>query len=90
MIIPAGSNFYMNENQRKKNEIEFETWIEKENGGRIYSFEVFGKFGWKAKYLKEVNNEEVTMKFWQEIYDNTNVLRETHEKYPVDKGHKKI
>lgn len=30
------------------------------------------------------------MKFWQEIYDNTNVLRETHEKYPVDKGHKKI
>ncbi len=74
----------------KRDEIEFETWIEKENGGRIYSFEVFGKLGWKAKYLKEVNNEEVTIRFWQEIYDNTSVLREIHEKYPVDKGHIKV
>lgn len=43
----------MNEKKRQKNEIEFESWIEKENGGRIYLFEITGKLGWKAKYLKE-------------------------------------
>lgn len=80
----------MNEKQRQKNELEFESWKEKENGGRIYSFEISGKLGWKAKYLKEVNNEEVTIRFWQEVYDDKNVLKEIHEKYPVDKGHKKI
>ena len=80
----------MNEEKRRKNEIEFESWIEKENGSRIYSFEIPGKLGWKAKYLKEVDSEEVTTRFWQEIYDENNILREIHEKYPVDKGHKKI
>ncbi len=80
----------MNEKQRQKNELEFESWKEKENGGRIYSFEIPGKLGWKAKYLKEVNNEEVTIRFWQEVYDDKNVLKEIHEKYPVDKGHKKM
>ncbi len=80
----------MNENQRQKNEKEFEVWIETESGGRIYSFEIAGKLGWKAKYSKEVNNEEVTIKFWQEVYDDKNVLKEIHEKYPVDKGHKKV
>ncbi len=80
----------MNEKQRQKNEIEYERWIEKEDGGRVYSFEISGKLGWKAKYLKEVNNEEMTIRFWQEIYDDKNVLRETHEKYPFDKGHQKL
>ena len=80
----------MNENQRKKNEKEFEAWIETESDGRIYSFEISEKLGWKAKYSKEVNNEELTLRFWQEVYDDKNVLREIHEKYPVDKGPKKI
>ena len=80
----------MTENIRQKNEIEFDSWIEKENGSRIYSFEIPGKLGWKAKYLKEVDSEEVTKRFWQEVYDENNILREIHEKYPVDKGHKKI
>ena len=44
----------MNDKQRQKNEVEFETWIDKEDGERIYSFEVQGKLRWKAKYLKEV------------------------------------
>lgn len=79
----------MNNNQRSKNEREFETWIQTEDGGRIYSFEVDGKLGWKAKYLKEVDIEEVTVRFWQEIYDQDNILKEVHEKYPVDKGHQK-
>ncbi len=76
----------MNENKRQKNETDFDLWIEKEDG-RIYSFEVAGKLGWKAKYLKEVNNEEVTIRFWQEVYDDNNILKEVHEKYPIDKGH---
>lgn len=80
----------MNEKQRQKNELEYERWIEKKDGGRVYSFEISGKAGWKAKYLKEVNNEEMTIRFWQEIYDDKNVLREIHEKYPVDKGHQKL
>ncbi len=80
----------MNNHQRKKNERDFETWVQQEDGGRIYSFEVAGKLGWKAKYLKEVNSEESTVRFWQEIYDQNNILKEIHEKYPVDKGHKKL
>ena len=33
---------------------------------------------------------EVTIRFWQEAYDDKNILREIHEKYPVNKGHKKL
>ncbi len=80
----------MNEKQRQKNEIDYEQWMEKKDGGRIYSFEIPGKSGWKAKYLKEVNNDEVTTRFWQEIYDDKNVMIEIHEKYPIDKGHQKL
>ena len=45
---------------------------------------------WKAKYLKEMDNEETTLKFWQGVYDETNTLREIHEKYPIDKEYKKV
>ncbi len=65
-------------------------WTDNDNEGTIYYFEINGKFGWKANYLKEVDKDEITIRFWQEIYDEKNVLREIHEKYPVDKGHKKI
>ena len=41
----------------------------------------------KARYLKEVDYKEVTIKFWQEVYGEENTLREIHEKYPIDKGH---
>jgi len=80
----------MNELKRRKNEAEYERWIEKADGIRIYSFEIKGRQGWKALYLKEVNSEEITLRFWQEVYDENNILREIHEKYPVDKGHKKL
>ena len=80
----------MNEKQRQKNETEYGSWIEKENGGRTYWFEISGKLGWKAKYLKEVNTEEVTIRFWQEVYDDKNVLKKVHEQYPVYKGHQKF
>ena len=43
-----------------------------------------------ARYLKEVDASETTLRFWQEIYDDQNRLVEVHEKYPVDKGHRKL
>ncbi len=40
--------------------------------------------------MKEVDSNEETLAFRQEIYDENEVLREIHEKYPVDKGHQKL
>jgi hypothetical protein len=37
-----------------------------------------------------VDASETTVRFWQEIYDDTGRLVETHEKFPVDKGHRKV
>ena len=52
-----------------------------------YWFEVAGRRSWKARYVKEVDADENTVRFWQEIYDDQGKLVEIHEKYPVDKGH---
>jgi hypothetical protein len=65
----------MDEKKRKRNEKEFDFWTEKDDGERIYWFEITGKLGWKAKYLKEVDTHEKTIRFWQEIYDENNVVR---------------
>ena len=59
------------------------------DGGRRYWVDVTGRQGWRARYLKEVDGAEKTTRFWQEIYDQRNRLVETHEKYPVDRGHRK-
>jgi hypothetical protein len=58
-------------------------------GGRRFTFEVVGHRDWKARYLKEVDENENTLRFWQEIYDERGALVEIHEKYPEDKGHQK-
>ena len=71
------------------NERKFSNWEERENG-RLYWFKIEGKYGWKAKYLKLVDENDSTLKFWQEIYDNLGKLVEIHEKYPLDKGHVKL
>ena len=80
----------MPDKKRQQNEIKFENWKETEDGGRIYWFEVDGQKGWKAKYFKVVDKNERTIGFYQEIYNQKNELVEVHEKYPIDKGHKKI
>jgi hypothetical protein len=49
-----------------------------------------GRLGWRARYLKEVDAQEVTLRFWQEILDEQNKVVEVHEKYPVVKGHQKV
>jgi hypothetical protein len=59
------------------------------DGGRRYRLDVIGRLGWRACYLKEVDEQETTLRFWQEIYDDAGRLAERHEKFPVDKGRQK-
>lgn len=76
--------------KRQENEKKFSNWEELPDGSRLYWFVIEGRLGWKAKYLKKVDSKESTLFFWQEIYDKAGILVEVHEKYPIDKGHKKI
>jgi hypothetical protein len=73
-----------------QNETKFGQWDELPGGRRRYRLDVPGKLGWSARYLKDVDAGETTVRFWQEIYDDTGKLVETHEKFPVDKGHRKV
>jgi hypothetical protein len=75
---------------RQQNERKFGNWEDLPGGGRRYSLEVTGRQGWKARYMKEVNASEKIVKFWQEIYDSSGQLVEIHEKYPIDRGHRKV
>ena len=75
---------------RVQNENKFGQWEELPGGGRRYRLEVRGRLGWVAYYLKEVDASEGTLRFWQEVYDETGKLVETLEKFPVDKGHQKV
>jgi len=76
--------------KRKDNEKKFGSWDKLPGGGRRYYYEIKGKHGWSARYVKEVNQAETTIRFYQEIYDQNDNLVEIHEKYPIDKGHKKV
>ncbi|HLE88317.1 MAG TPA: hypothetical protein VI727_11725 [Candidatus Brocadiaceae bacterium] len=75
--------------RRRLNERKFGKWKELPGGGRHYSYKIDGRHGWTARYVKEVDLKEETLRFYQEIYDNNGKLIEIHEKYPKDKGHKK-
>ncbi|OPX91651.1 MAG: hypothetical protein A4E52_00423 [Pelotomaculum sp. PtaB.Bin013] len=77
-------------NKRTENEKKFRHWIELSDGGRRYFYEIKGKYGWFARYIKDVDYLELTVKFCQEIYDQNGNLVEINVKYPEDKGHKKI
>lgn len=57
------------QDKRAVNEKKFKKWDEVSGGGRRYYLEVYGKHGWKAIYIKEVDANEETMKFYQEIYN---------------------
>lgn len=75
---------------RGQNETKFGQWAELPAGGRRYWLDVVGRLRWRARYLKEVDSEEKTLRFWQEIYDDQDRLVEIHEKYPVDQGHQRV
>ncbi|MCL6557813.1 MAG: hypothetical protein K6U74_03240 [Firmicutes bacterium] len=76
--------------KRRENEKKFRSWTKLPDGGRRYFHEVHGKYGWRARYVKEVDKLERTTRFYQEIYDQDGNLVEIHEKFPEDKGHRKI
>ena len=67
---------------RQQNERKFGAWQELPRGGRRYWYEVVGRQGWKARYVKEVDAAEKIVKFWQEVYDSSGQMVEIHEKYP--------
>lgn len=73
---------------RSQNERKFQSWRLLQNGGRLYCLDVPGKMTWRARYLKEVDAAEKTVRFWQEIYDSHGLLVEVHQKYPIDLGHR--
>lgn len=75
--------------KRLLNEKKFGNWYEIPTGGRRYWYEVLGRSRWKARYVKEVDAAETTLRFYQEILDGSGVLREVHHKYPVDYGHQR-
>ena len=74
---------------REQNEKKFLQWETLPTGGRRYWLDVIGRQGWTARYVKEVDAEEATVRFYQEIYDTNWRLVEVHYKYPEDEGHRK-
>jgi hypothetical protein len=75
---------------REQNERKFPHWVNLPDGGRRYWLDVPGHHDWRARYVKEVDANEQTSAFYQEIYDSNGELVEIHEKFPVDKGHRKV
>ena len=53
-------------------------------------YDVPGRLGWTARYVKDVDAAEETVRFRQEIFDDHGRLVETHEKYPWDRGRQRI
>ncbi len=80
----------MNPFKRQQNERKFGSWQDLPGGGRRYWDHVPGRSGWRARYVKDVDQEEATTGFRQEVYDETGRLRDTHDKYPVDLGHRLV
>ncbi|MDI6792278.1 MAG: hypothetical protein QME81_05345 [bacterium] len=52
----------IDELKRKRNEIKFGEWEELLEGNRRYFYEVQGRYGWKARYVKEIDASEKTVR----------------------------
>ncbi len=75
---------------REQNERKFGNWRSLPDSGRQYSYDIAGRNGWKARYIKEVDANELTIRFYQEIYDASGKLIEVHMKFPVNTGHQPV
>lgn len=75
---------------RHTNENRFTEWEELKEGGRRYKRKVMGRNGWYAVYVKVTDSAEVTIAFWQEIYNEKGQMTEIHHKFPTDTGHQII
>ncbi|MBV7327633.1 hypothetical protein KFU94_05115 [Chloroflexi bacterium TSY] len=80
----------MDRTKRKRNERKYGQWQSRPENGRRYWYDVPGRHGWLARYVKEVDADENTVRFYQEIFNEEGKLVEIHEKYPVDKGHQPV
>jgi hypothetical protein len=76
--------------KRQLNENKFSDHEDLPDGGRRYWLDVSGRHGWKARYVKIVDPEEIMLRFYQEIFNEKGLLVDVHEKYPVDSGHKRV
>ncbi len=75
---------------REQNERKFGNWKKLAHGGRVYWMDVAGHHGWTARYVKEVDADERTIRFHQEIRNAESEVVESHQKYPVDRGHRRL
>ena len=75
---------------REQNESRFRHWTDLPGGGRRYWLEVKGRARGFARYVKEVNAEEQTVRFSQEIFNEQGALVEVHVKFPTDEGHRRV
>lgn len=75
---------------RPQNERKFEQWEDLPRGERRYWIDASSRSGWKVRYVKEVDANEVTLRFYQEVYNEIGEMIEVHHKYPVDLGHRKV
>ena len=75
---------------RQQNERKFEHWEDLPGGERRYWLDIASRSGWKVRYVKEVDANEVTLRFYQEVYNEIGEMIEVHHKYPVDLGHRKV
>ena len=75
---------------RAQNERQFKQWDDLPDGGRRYWYDVLGRHGYSARYVKIVDANEATLRFYQEIYDTHGKLISVHEKFPEDRGHQAV
>lgn len=75
---------------REQNEQKFKNWILLPDGGRRYWYELAGRRGYWARYVKIVDANEKILRFYQEIFDPAGKLISLHEKYPWDLGHQTL
>ena len=54
---------------REQNERKYKHWEELPNGGRRYIRQFIGRAGGRARYIKEVDETDNTIRFAQEVYD---------------------
>jgi hypothetical protein len=72
---------------REQNERRFPNWDELPGGGRRYYRTVKGRVKNYARYVKDVDADEITLSIVQEIYTDDGNLIARHQKYPDDTGH---
>ena len=75
---------------REQNERKFQQWEDLPRGERRYWLDVASRSRWKVRYIKEVDANEVTIRFYQEVYNKIGESVEVHHKYSVDLGHRKV